>query len=205
MTKAGCKKARCDKTQKAIETGFTLVELMVTVAVLSVVLTVAVPSFAALVQGNRLTGQVNQIVAALNLAKAEAVKLNRAVLFCHSSDATTCSEPANTGWQGWLVGIAQPRPATGIVVGNIMAVGELHSDQIMILEAESIADSDGEIRFVPQGLVRDQGNVPLTSVLRVCLKFSGVMNIRDIGISSGGQVDVVNSTNTLCAVPEEII
>ncbi|MFT5545135.1 Tfp pilus assembly protein FimT/FimU, partial [Rheinheimera aquimaris] len=40
--------------------GFTLVELMVTVVVLSIVMLVAVPSFNSLVQGNRLTGQVNQ-------------------------------------------------------------------------------------------------------------------------------------------------
>lgn len=205
MTLATSKQRLNNRQPRRSAAGFTLVELMVSIAVLSIVLLVAVPSFTTLVQGNKLTSQVNQIVAALNLAKAEAVKLNQAVLFCHSSDAATCSEPPAAGWQGWLVGLAQPRPATGIVANNVLAVGELQSNQIRILASESIADSAGEIRFVPQGLVRDQANVPLNSVLRVCLKYNNIMNIRDVGISSGGQVDVANSTNAACAVPVEVI
>ena len=184
--------------------GFTLVELMVTVAVLSIVMLVAVPSFNSLVQGNRLTGQVNQFVAALNLAKAEAVKRNQAVLFCHSADELSCSEPPSGGWQGWIVGVAQARPNPGIQAGSVIASGMLLSERIQIISGNQITQSDGEVRFLPQGLVRNSDGAPLNSALRVCLNISDEIAIRDIGISSGGQVDVTNNTSTSCTLPPEV-
>lgn len=184
--------------------GFTLIELMVTIAVLSIVMLVAVPSFNSLVQGNRLTGQTNQFVAALNLAKAEAVKRNLTIVFCHSADAISCSEPTAAGWQGWIIGVAQARPTPGIVAGSVIATGMLQSTRIQIISGNQIAQSDGEIRFLPQGLIRAFDGAPLNSALRVCLTISDEVNIRDIGISSGGQVDVTNSTNTSCPLPPEV-
>ncbi|MDP5189129.1 GspH/FimT family pseudopilin [Rheinheimera baltica] len=184
--------------------GFTLVELMVTIAVLSIVMLVAVPSFNSLVQGNKLTGQVNQFVAALNLAKAEAVKRNQTILFCHSVDATSCSAPSASGWQGWVVGVAQARPNSGIVAGSVIASGMLLSDRIVVISGNRINQSDGEVRFLPQGLVRTFGGAPLNSALGACLTISGEVTIRHIGISSGGQVDVTNSTSSTCTLPLEI-
>ena len=54
--------------------GFTLIELMVTVAVLAIVLSLGVPSYRALIINNRLTAQANALVASINLARSEAIK-----------------------------------------------------------------------------------------------------------------------------------
>ena len=59
--------------------GFTLLELMVTVAVAAILTTVAVPGFRDLVQNNRVTSQTNELVAALTMARTEAIKRGRAV------------------------------------------------------------------------------------------------------------------------------
>ena len=59
--------------------GFTLLELMVTLAVLVILITVGIPAFADLVQNNRITAQTNELVSALNVARAEAVKRGRNV------------------------------------------------------------------------------------------------------------------------------
>ena len=59
--------------------GFTLLELMVTVAVVAILATVGVPSFRDLIQNNRVTTQTNELVTALNFARTEAVKRARAV------------------------------------------------------------------------------------------------------------------------------
>jgi len=59
--------------------GFTLLELMVTIAVLAILATVGVPSFRDLIQNNRVTTQTNELVSALSFARTEAVKRGRNV------------------------------------------------------------------------------------------------------------------------------
>lgn len=54
--------------------GFTLVELMIGLAIAAIVLTLGVPSFTDMVRNNRMTSQVNELVIALNLARSEAIK-----------------------------------------------------------------------------------------------------------------------------------
>lgn len=54
--------------------GFTLLELLVTVTVLAILLTVGVPSFTQFVQNSRVTARTNDIVTGLNVARSEAIK-----------------------------------------------------------------------------------------------------------------------------------
>lgn len=82
--------------------GFTLIELIITVAVAAIVLTLGVPSFREIISNNRLTAGANEMVAALHLARSEAVKRNVRVTLCKSADGATCA--ASGGYeQGWIV------------------------------------------------------------------------------------------------------
>jgi len=81
--------------------GFTLVELMMVLAVAAVLVTVAIPSFSTLIKNNRLTTFTNTLVGSLVLARSEAVRRGRAVTVCASSNGTGCTA---TSWQqGWIV------------------------------------------------------------------------------------------------------
>nr|WP_196799746.1 GspH/FimT family pseudopilin [Thioalkalivibrio sulfidiphilus] len=83
--------------------GFTLVELMVTLAIAAIVLTIAVPSFWSIVQNNRASTQANELITALNLARSEAVKRGLPVSICPSSNQTACVA-SSTNWAvGWIV------------------------------------------------------------------------------------------------------
>lgn len=79
---------------KSFHSGFTLIELMVTLAVAAILLTVGVPSFQQLIRSNRLSTNTNEFVATLNLARSEAVK--RGIL--------VTVRKTNTNWEGgWQI------------------------------------------------------------------------------------------------------
>lgn len=81
--------------------GYTLVELMIVVAVMAVLLAIAVPSFRDATLGSKLSSYANNFVSSVNLARGEAIKRNAEIKLCVSTDGTTC---ASGGWeQGWIV------------------------------------------------------------------------------------------------------
>lgn len=82
--------------------GFTLLELLITIAVLSLLVTVAAPSLQATLRNNRLMTQTNLFIGALNLARSEAIKRGRRVTLCKTSDQQRCTS-AGGYQQGWLV------------------------------------------------------------------------------------------------------
>src|SRR3990167_5069797 len=85
----------------ARERGFTLIELMITLAVFAALLAVMVPSYSDMTLGSKLRSQANDLVAGAVLARSEAIKRNAAVRMCVSADGASCIAG---GWeQGWVV------------------------------------------------------------------------------------------------------
>lgn len=82
--------------------GFTLIELMVTLAVAGILLVVGVPSFKAFIDANKLSASVNGFTADLLLTRGEAIKRNHRVTLCASANGTSCATTG--GWeQGRLI------------------------------------------------------------------------------------------------------
>lgn len=81
--------------------GFTLIELIVTVAVLAIVLATAIPSFSDITLRSKLRTYAADLVASAHLARSEAINRNDQVRMCVSSNGTSCG---TGGWgQGWIV------------------------------------------------------------------------------------------------------
>jgi type IV fimbrial biogenesis protein FimT len=78
--------------------GFTLIELMITLAIVAILATVAVPSFNEAMLSSKLTTLSNNFVASAQLARSEAIKRNKAVTLCASSDGSTCTGAWSDGW-----------------------------------------------------------------------------------------------------------
>src|SRR5262245_28387859 len=74
-----------------IQRGFTLVELMYTIAVAAIVLGIGIPAFTETIRAGRMTTSVNTAVTAMHVARSEAVKRRARVTLCRS---TTAAEPA---------------------------------------------------------------------------------------------------------------
>ena len=85
------------------DAGFTILELLVTLAVASVLATVAVPNFAAMIRHNRAAAAVNGLHASLNYARHTAIVRNSYVVMCKSNDGIRCNHALSDWNSGWLI------------------------------------------------------------------------------------------------------
>src|SRR5215470_12089665 len=95
--------------------GFSVMELMVTLSIVAILVALATPSFRNFTSSNRVTTVNNDLVTALNLARSEAARRSTPVTVCASADGDTCG--ANTDWaSGWIV--FQNPGAAGVIASQ---------------------------------------------------------------------------------------
>ena len=85
-------------------TGFTLIELMVTLVIVGILVVVGGPMLTSTLQGGQLVASTNELVSAIHISRSEAVKLNRKVTICVSDDGATCLDSIDRALlDGWTV------------------------------------------------------------------------------------------------------
>lgn len=132
------------------QTGFTLIELMVTLLVAALILTVAVPDFRSMMQRNRVAAAANAIVGALAYARSEAVSRGVNVTICPSTTGTGCT--AGAGFQqGWIVFTDAGTP--GVVDGSdqILRVGDPPAVTVVSSGFSNAYITFSSAGFVPAG------------------------------------------------------
>lgn len=98
------------ETQR-VHGGFTLLEMVIVMAVVAIIATVAIPAMKDVTTKNSMVTDVNRLTVALNFARSEAIKRGSYVVVCKSAASSSCSPTgtadccASSGdWtQGWLV------------------------------------------------------------------------------------------------------
>lgn len=80
------------------QAAFTIIELMVTLAVMAIVLAIAIPSFTAQIQNNRVKALTEDLVTSINFARMEALKRGKRVSVCASVNGTACGGEWTDGW-----------------------------------------------------------------------------------------------------------
>lgn len=82
--------------------GFTLLELMLTIAILSILMGLGVPAFNDTIRNNQIAATGTELVTALNLARNEALKRSLRVSVCAADTEDKCA--TGTDWsKGWIV------------------------------------------------------------------------------------------------------
>lgn len=83
---------------RVLHAGFTLVELLVTMAIAGVLLAVGVPAMTSFLADQAAAANADEFVESLRYARAEAIKRGGAVSMCASTDLATCSDDWKDGW-----------------------------------------------------------------------------------------------------------
>lgn len=191
------------------DAGFTLMELVITMALAAILITIGVPSFNEAINNSRLTANTNAFVAALNLARSEAIKRSIRVTVCKSSNGLCC-DTSGTGYeQGWIVfadpdGDALRSPATCNGGPNapepvIRAFARL-SDGLTLTGNGNVVNY---VSFVPAGVSRlsvPAGGGFQAGTLTLC-KSHYATSAREVSLSSGGRVQVDKKEPASAAVP----
>lgn len=87
--------------------GFTLIELVIAIAVAAVLAALAAPSFGGLRRAAGVSAATSELLSSLHFARSRAVLEGLPVTLCLSKDESTCARSASSGAIGWLV-FAQP-------------------------------------------------------------------------------------------------
>jgi type IV fimbrial biogenesis protein FimT len=85
------------------DSGYTLVEVLVAMTVVSILAAIAIPSFRYVTTSNRVTTQVNGLLGDMQFARAEAIKEGQSVTICEANNAYSGCGGSASWNNGWIV------------------------------------------------------------------------------------------------------
>ena len=168
--------------------GFTLIELMVTLAVAVILAVIAVPGFRTIIQNNRATTQANDLLTAMTLARSEAIKRGSNVSVCSVADPIpspiVCA--ASNDWAtGWIVFTDDGATAGDFDTGTdtLLRVWE------PVSSGTTLAGNANNVQYLASGLTTAAANITFTLTAADCTG----NNVQTIGINPTGRGHIATS------------
>ncbi len=169
--------------------GFTLIELMVTIAIMAIMVAIGFPSFQAMIASSRLTSTTNAMVSTLQMARMEALKQHQTVIIKPKDDVTD-------GWaNGWSVfvdlngntkqdALDEPTIATFDALNSTTTMATVDDDP----SVTTTSGYSNRVSYSPSGRVKSAGHFTFCS--------AAAQDFRSVVIAATGRVRV--ETPTAC-------
>ena len=136
--------------------GLTLLELLVTVSIVGLLTSMAVPSFSTLIQDRKHDSHLNDFKNTLAFARSEAVKRGLRTVICASSNGSSCN--GSTWSDGWLVFVDEDSDDSIDSGEQILRVGEGLDSGYSLKGSADVADI---IQYEPDGDTLETGAITL--------------------------------------------
>jgi len=160
--------------------GFSLVELLVGVAVLAILLAMAAPAYARLAGRTHAATARNALHAALNHARTVAAARNAQVVVCPSEDANRCDR--STHWQqGWIAFVDLDRDYRRSADEPLLQIAQPQPADVAILGTQGRL----QVAFRPDGSVTGSN-----ATLTVCSRSTGAAAATALVINQAGRARV---------------
>ncbi len=158
--------------QKKKGWGFSLIELLITVAVLGTLFAIGIPSFMTLREDNKLTSQTNELIGSIQFARSEAIKRARDISFSIANGSSLIEQGE-----------------------ELLSQESLNSD-LVVIASENFTKG---VVFSSNGFAYTETGALATGTISVCsTKITG-SNTRVIALGAGGQTSVTQKNVPNCS------
>ena len=180
--------------------GFTLIEVLISIALLSILASIAIPSYRSVINSGRISSDMNALVGTLQLARAEAIKRGLSITVCASANSTnpsTGSAPPScsgvTTWQVGWIGFVDINGSGSFDSGDtlIAVQGPFASKNTFVADNATSA-----IRFNREGFVSGQTANPVT--LTLTPPSNAASQKRCLAVGSVGRLTVLSPAAGSC-------
>ncbi|MFN7096480.1 MAG: GspH/FimT family pseudopilin [Gammaproteobacteria bacterium] len=87
-----------------VRTGYTLIEMLMTLVLIGILAAIAYPSYRAVMQNIRVDAITNDFMSSLSYARSEALKRDESISICAAADSSLTSCGNSTNWaNGWII------------------------------------------------------------------------------------------------------
>jgi type IV fimbrial biogenesis protein FimT len=173
--------------RRGLVRGFTLIELMIVLALCGILLGLAMPSLATVLRDARVTDATNEIFGAIFLARSEAIKRGQRVTLCVSANATQCT--AGGRWDaGWILFEDANANAQRDAGEPLIRVGGMTVAGVVVSGNDPVRHY---ISYVPSGMSRRISGALQMGTVTVCAE----QRARQIVINATGRPRLVRTTD----------
>jgi type IV fimbrial biogenesis protein FimT len=177
--------------------GLTLIELLVTLAVVAILISFGGPKLAQYSEKNRVVAQVNKISGGLSAARSEAIKRGVNVTVCGSTNSTDAVPACDTSqWElGWIYFSDEDNDGNfDSATETLLGISEPLAGGLTMRSNDF--DAADKVRFMPNGTVRDtDGDGDSDGTFTVCTPDGDQTKARAVNVNTLVRSSIARDSN----------